>query len=63
VKKEVSPLLIVAAAVVIIGIVIFAIWRSENGGPPPNDANMSAMPPQVSEEIKRRMSTAQPPAK
>ena len=62
-KKQVSPLLIVAAAVVIIGIAAFAIWRSENSGPPPGDASMSAMPPQVGEEIKRRMSTVQPPAK
>lgn len=51
----------VVAAVVVIAGVAFAIWRSENSGPGPKDPSMSGMPPQVGEELKRRMGGVQPP--
>jgi hypothetical protein len=60
-KKKVSPLVAVAAAVLVMALAAFAFWRSENSGPRPGDPSLSAMPPQVGEELKKRMGGVQPP--
>ncbi len=58
-KKEVSPVIAIAAAVAVIAVAGFALWRSEHRSPPPGDT--SGMPPQVGAELKRRMGTIQQP--
>lgn len=57
-KKEVSPLVAVAALVVILGISVFAYLRSERGAPVAANSASGGMPPQVSAEIQRRMREA-----
>ena len=54
-KKEVSPLVTIAAVVVILGIGVFAYLRSERRPPVATAPGSPGMPPQVSEEIQRRM--------
>jgi hypothetical protein len=61
-KKQVNPLAAVAAVLVLLGIAAFAFWRHENSAPlPPTAPGASAMPPQVTEELQKRMGGVQPP--
>jgi len=59
-KKQVNPLVAVGAVLVLLGIAAFAFWRHENSAPPANAPGATAMPPQVTEELQRRMGGVQP---
>ncbi len=56
-KKEVSPLVAIAALVVFLGVAAFVYLRAERRTAPPVAGNSGGggMPPQVSAEIKRRL--------
>jgi hypothetical protein len=60
-KKEVSPLVAIAALVVLLSIAAVAYLRYDRRAPvaaDPGASGTSGMPPQVSAEIKRRLDQA-----
>jgi hypothetical protein len=57
-KKEVSPLVAIAALVIFLSIAAFAYLRTDRRAPVAADPGASGMPPQVSAEIKRRLDQA-----
>ena len=60
-KKEVSPVVAIAALVVFLVIAVFAYTRFDRRAPvvaKPGVNGTSGMPPQVSAEIKRRLDQA-----
>jgi uncharacterized membrane protein len=60
-KKQVSPVVAIAALVVFLGIAAFVYVRSDRRAPAaagPGASGTGGMPPQVSAEIKRRLDQA-----
>ena len=57
-KKEVSPLVAIAALVVFLSVAVIAYMRYDRRAPVAADPAATGMPPQVSAEIKRRLDQA-----
>lgn len=62
-KQKISPVYAVIAIVVILGVAGLAYWRFEKvTGAPTADPAGSGMPPQVTEELQRKLGGVQPSA-
>ena len=61
-KQIISPIYVALVVVVILGLAGLIYWRVEQKATalPPGDTG--GMPPQVSEELRRKLGGVQPPA-